>query len=224
MRRLTIIFVFSIVAIIYFNSCAPLYVPNVVNTPMLTEKDDVNASVHLGLSGVDVQSAYAVADNIGVMFNGSFMFDNSEQTDNYHKHVFVEMGGGYFKPLGEHGVFEMYGGYGIGKINSYHATGGLSSFSDVYINRFFIQPGIGFTSDYFEAILSPRTVVALISQEDYFQKGYFIEPTVTFKLGAEHVKFIAQIGLSFLMDDVIFNYEPFLFSFGIQASFNGKDF
>jgi hypothetical protein len=225
MKKNILISTLAGIFIIYLNSCAPLYVPNVVNTPMLSEKNDFNASVNFGLSGTDIQSAYAVTDNIGIMLNGSYMNETSDSTDNFHKHIFIEAGAGYFKPLGKFGLFEAYGGYGLGKINSYQSSDVFFSYADTYVNRFFIQPSIGFKSNYFQLAFAPRTVCAFVSQENVNKTGFFIEPTLILKAGSPMIKFITQFGLSFMLNDYSnsFNYEPFLFSFGLQFSLRNRE-
>jgi hypothetical protein len=212
--------------LIYLNSCAPLYIPNVVNAPMLSEKNDLNAAINFGLSGTDVQTAYAITDNIGIMVNGSFMNETSDTiNDNYHKHIFVEAGAGYYKTFGKFIQFETYGGYGIGRINSYQTSGEFSSFADTYVNRFFVQPAIGFKSNYFELAFAPRTICAFVSQENVSKTGLFIEPTLLLKAGSPMVKVVAQFGLSYMLNDYSnsFNYEPFLFSFGLQFSLRSRE-
>lgn len=220
MKKYTLILAFAGILVIYLNSCAPLYVPNVVNTPMLSQKDDLNAAINFGFSGTDIQSAYAVTDNIGIMVNGSFMNQVSDSSINYHRHIFAEVGLGYFKPLGRFGLFEVYGGYGLGRINSYQSSAGFSSYADTYVNRFFIQPAIGFKSDYFELSFAPRTVRAFVTQGNVNKTGFFIEPTILLKAGAPMIKFITQFGLSYMINEssTSFLYQPFIFSFGLQYS------
>lgn len=223
MKKIIIISLATIAALIYFNSCAPLYVPNVVNAPMLSEKNDINASLHFGLSGTDVQSAFALTDHIGIMVNGSYMNQTSDSADNYHKHILIEAGVGYFERLGKYGIFETYGGYGVGRINSHQNSGDFSSFSDTYVNRIFIQPSVGFKSNYFEFAFAPRTVWAFVSQGNVRKTGFFLEPTLVLKAGSPILKLVTQFGLSFLMNSSSssFNYQPFLFSFGLQFRLRG---
>ena len=225
MKKIFYKFIIFSLSIVYFSACAPLYVPNVVNTPMLTEKGDLNASLHAGLSGYDAQGAYALTENIAVMLNSSFMNSTSDSSNNYHKHIFVEAGAGYFKPLGEFGLFEVYSGYGLGKINSYQATGDLMSFADTYVNRFFVQPSFGFVSPYFEAAIAPRAVMAFVSQTTGRQTGFFIEPTLVLKAGSPNLKLTSQIGLSYMLNqyETSFFYQPFIFSIGLQYSVRGGE-
>ncbi|MDD4150901.1 MAG: hypothetical protein PHE33_12825 [Bacteroidales bacterium] len=224
MRQVFYIVVLFITTVFILNSCAPLYVPNVVNAPMLREKEELNVSGHLGISGFDAQGAYAVTDNFALMVNGSYLNSTSDSTSNYHKHIFVEAGIGYYKPIKKHFIFDVYGGYGIGKIHAF-STGLFSAYSNTYVNRFFVQPSFGFTSSYFEAAITPRSVVVFANDKTKPMTGFFIEPTLILKAGAPNLKFVAQLGLSFLINkyENDFDYQPFIVSIGLQYSLRGVE-
>jgi len=211
--------------ILGMSSCAPAYVPNVINAPMLTNKGEVQASLHAGTSGVDPQFAYAISNHIGVMLNGSFGNNTSDTTDNFHKHQFLELGTGYYTHFGTRMKFETFGGVGFGKLQAEYNNEMWVSRSDVNCTRFFIQPTIGFTTKIFDAGISSRFVMIDLHQESGKDKGFFVEPVLTSKLGYDHLKAVMQIGFSYPLnsDEISFNYQPFLISLGIQANF-GKVF
>jgi hypothetical protein len=225
MRTRQLIYSISAFIILAFNSCAPAYVPNVVNAPLLTNKGEVQAAIHAGTSGVDPQFAYALSRHIGIMLNGSFANRTSDSTDNFHKHQFVEIATGYYTNFGARGKFETFCGIGTGKIQAEYENNLWVSFSDVSYNRFFIQPSIGFTSKVFDGSLSSRFVVVGLHQESGSSTGCFFEPVVTGKLGFDHIKAVAQLGLSFPLNSnkVVFTNQPLLLSLGLQANF-GKIF
>lgn len=186
---------------------------------MLREKEDLNVSAHIGVSGFDAQGAYAITDNFALMLNGNYINPSSESADNYHKHIFIETGFGYYMPIKKHLVFDVYGGYGIGKIHAL-STGLINSYSNTYVNRFFVQPSFGFVSQYFEAAITPRSVVVFTNNNSEPVTGFFIEPALTLKAGVPNLKFVWQIGLSFLLNENenTFDYQPFLLSMGLQYS------
>jgi phosphoserine phosphatase len=62
------------------NSCATAYIPNTVNTPLLTNRKEFQAAIYAGTSGFDPQLTYAVSDHIGIMLNGSFANVTSDST------------------------------------------------------------------------------------------------------------------------------------------------
>ena len=144
--------------------CATVYVPNVVNTPLLSNKGELQVSANLGTSGFDPQFAYAITDNIGLMLNGSFANRTSDSTSDFHKHSFVETGVGYYTSVGENGRFETFGGLGFGKLSAELDNNLWKSYADVSTLRFFIQPTIGASSSIFDGSLSSRMVMVNLSQ------------------------------------------------------------
>lgn len=221
-RRLTSV-CFGLMLLAFFHfGCAPVYVPTVINQPLFKEKGDFKASLHGGISGWDLQSAYAVTDHIGIMAQGSFENFNSDETDNYHHHIFGEVGGGYFKALGEFGRLEAYGGAGIGKINVLNGSGYAQDYSDAILGKVFIQPGIGIASDYVDLSFAPRIVWAFIQDESDYRNRVFFEPAITGKVGYKKVKGVLQVGFSAPIGKTAldFAYQPFIISFGIQTDLN----
>lgn len=202
--------------------CAPVYVPTVINQPLFAEKGDFRASLHGGISGWDLQSAYALTDHIGIMAQGSFENYNSDESDNYHHHAFGEVGGGYFKTMGPFGRLEAYGGAGIGKINVLNGSGYLEDYSDAILGKVFIQPGIGISSDYVDLSFASRFVWADILDESVHHNRFFYEPAITGKVGYKNVKGVLQVGFSAPLGKkaLDFAYQPFIISFGIQTNFN----
>lgn len=215
-------FAVIVITILFQYSCAPVYVPTVINQPLFTGKGDFKASLHGGISGWDLQSAYALTDHIGVMAMGSFEDFKSDENDDYHKHLFGEVGGGYFNTLGPFGRLEVYGGGGIGKINVQNGSGYLEDYSNAILGKVFIQPGIGISSDYVDLSFASRFVWADILDESVHHNRFFYEPAITGKVGYKKVKGVLQVGFSAPLGEktLDFAYQPFIISFGIQANFN----
>jgi len=202
-------------------ACAPAYVPNVVSTPMLGQQGEVVASFNTGISGFDPQFAYAITDEIGVIANGSFRDYTSDSTSNYHKHLFAELGAGYFTRLGEAGRFELYGGGGGGLLQAEFDNQIFVSFADVRYYRGFIQPSIGLVTNVAELSFSSRFVFLTLQQDGVRRACPFIEPAITAKLGYKYVKGTMQLGFSLPMNESLdFYYQPFLFSLGLQIRLN----
>ncbi len=220
MKKLTGNFLRFLLFPILFFSCAPAYVPNVVNTPLMSNKGEFQASVHTGTSGFDPQFAYALTNNIGLMLNGSFANRTSDTTDNFHKHQFVEFGAGYFASIGTAGRFEVFGGYGAGNLQAEYDNNLWVSKARVNSGRFFIQPAIGASTSVFDGSFSSRLVFVNLSQESEKASCAFIEPALTGKFGYKYVKFVVQTGLSVPLSSSnnLFNYQPFMFSVGIQLN------
>ncbi len=219
MKKENILYVTVMILII--SGCATAYVPNIINTPLLSNKGEVQAGVHTGLSGTDLQFSYAVTDNIGVMLNGSFANRTSDNTDDFHKHKFVELGTGYYTKIGENGRFETFGGYGYGKLKADFNNSLWNTHLDVNTSRFFVQPAIGVTTDIFDGSLASRFVMVKMHQASNKTTEFFFEPVITSKVGYKNVKAVFQLGFSIplISDNIDFNYQPFLFSIGLQGLF-----
>lgn len=217
------LFAATAVTVVLIASCAPTYVPNVVNTPMLSNKGEFHANFNTGTSGFDPQLSYAITDHIGVMLNGSFQNRQRDSSDSHHRHKFIEFGAGYYTKFSELGRFEMYAGYGSGNINAHYDFVLWESFSDVKYNRIFVQPAIGISTRWFDGSFAMRMAYVDIFQSNHRTNGFFMEPALTVKLGYDYFKIVSQMGYSFPADNYVrFDYEPFIFSVGIQVTLGRK--
>lgn len=207
--------------IILLSGCAPLYIPNTVNTPLLSNKGEIQGAVYAGTSGFDPQLAYAITDNIGIMLNGSFENSESDTTDDYHKHQLFELGVGYYKKLSDKGRFEIFGGYGFGNINVYTENAIFNSVTDVNSNKFFIQPAFGLSSKIFDFGFASRFVFIKIHDDIVSYTRSYIEPALTVRVGWKQVKFAYQIGYSIPFNkDAIIEYQPLMMSLGLHVNIN----
>jgi hypothetical protein len=201
-----------------------VYVPNVVNTPLLSNKGEVQANLNIGESGFDPQIAVAVTNNAGLMLNGSFRFnDNNSTTGEIHN--FIEAGAGYYTKFEEIGRFELYGGAGIGNLRARNNDFWTYIGPEIEVNtlRLFIQPNVGVKTDYFEAALAPRLVLLNLDIGKETKTNILIEPTITAKGGFKNVKLVFQWGISVPFGNHIDNfYDPFIVSIGIQGAFGRK--
>ncbi len=113
----------SVLAISILSACSSVYMPNVPNSPMLSAKNEVHASGHISLKGnVNINTAYAVSDHIGVLFNGSFVNQARRKKD--FSQDLVEVGGGYFTTFGDDNsrILEFYGGFGTASTQRVYRT------------------------------------------------------------------------------------------------------
>jgi hypothetical protein len=228
MKRLSLVksmkysfFITGFIIIMLHWGCV-VYVPNVVNSPLLSSKGEIQANLNYGYSGFDPQLSAAVSDHVGLMINGSFR--NSEWSSMYFtKSRFVEGGAGYFTKFEEYGIMEVYGGAGFGNIDAYYEdiwTGDPVAVNSV---RYFIQPAIGMKSDYFQGSFASRMVLLDLDLGNESKTLFFIEPAITLKGGSKNIKGVFQVGFSLPLSNVMDNfYQPMLCSFGIQATFGGK--
>lgn len=221
-------------------SCKPVYIPNAVNIPYLSEKGQINGGLHTGTSGIDLQGAYAITDHVAVMANGSYANRDGSDTSltNDHKHLFGELGMGYFMPFGA-GRFEIYGGAGTGTASSYE---NFFSQGDVYAkafyNRYFFQTNIGASARNVEGGLGLRFSFVdfnkFSSNNVEYNRGItraYMEPVLNLKVGSENIKVTTQIGFSALlsappdssnfMEYVEVQHQPFIFNIGLSFNIGG---
>ncbi|MCG8411720.1 MAG: hypothetical protein MI739_10605 [Bacteroidales bacterium] len=226
--RLTLLFFVLFITIV---SCSPEYIPNMVNTPLFTEKGEFQATVASGSSNLDVQTAFAVTDHMGVMVNGSYGSEKTNDSDDFHKHIFLEGGLGYYDKIGNRGRYEVYGGYGFGKVEGFFEnTLDISQKTDAKYNRFFIQPDIGFVSKVLDGNFASRLVLVQLTPqgEGYSSAKYnfFLEPVLTSRIGFPYAKFVMQVGLSLPIGSqtLNFNYQSFIFNLGLNINLGRKPF
>lgn len=145
-------------------SCNPkFYSPNTQNVPLISEKGETNLTLSGNGNQVEFQGAYGLTENIAIKANAGFFIPNDLNNGNGGSGNFVEVGGGYFKPLDNNFVFETYGIVGFGSFenhlpsttNNYPQTEGNISAN---IFRIGIQPNFGYKSKYFSAAVSSRFV------------------------------------------------------------------
>jgi hypothetical protein len=211
---------FSCLVIILFHSCAPAYIPNTINTPMLSNKGELQVALNSGVSGFDPQVSFAISDHVGIMANASFDNQTNDSTDNFHRHAFMEAGAGYYTHLGNSGRFEVYGGMGLGNTQGQYNGIWWVSNANARLMRFFIQPGIGFSTPYADGGIATRMVAVNLHQDEYTSTGLFFEPVLSARLGYKYVKLFIQGGLSFPLnsDQVEFEYQPLIFSVGLHIN------
>lgn len=204
------------------SSCAPSYIPNKINAPLLTSKGEFKGGISTGSSGIDPQFAYAVSSHIALMLNGSFATTN-DTSDTYEKHQFAEIGVGYFSEMGSPNFYyEVYGGIGCGSLESKDKTDLFSSRANVHNTRLFIQSNIGYVSRNFECGISNRIVAANIKEMASTKSCTYYEPAFTFKAGCRSLKAVFQIGVSLPLTDSP-SYEPIISSIGLEVKLGNKN-
>ncbi len=210
----------------FLASCSAIYRPNVVNQPMMSEEGQLQASLHTGFDGADLQGAYAVSDHFLVLgdFNMASFGKGNATKDHRIGHRLIEVGGGYYDPLGdeqadEGWVFEGIAGYGNARSHdmyrldvdlSYSGGNGSSPPENRgYYHKIFFQPGIGYHSSEFEFGFGTRysynAYYQLKIREDGSWRGHpagarasslFIDHVFMGRTGGELVKFQFQTGFS----------------------------
>lgn len=221
---------------ILFCSCTRyFYAPNSHNVPGFREKGEARATISAlkgdEIEGVETQFAYSPVNHLGLMFNYANAKGGSGYTRGYGHQV--EGGAGYFLPVAGKSVFEVYAGYGGGNVYSQYDS--LQTYSHRF-GKVFLQPSIGFTSDYFDALFSLRlgylslhvnesgnanSAYALIEVENT-PHSFLVEPGVTIRAGWKFIKVQTQFGGSYNLTNPDFPQEKELFSIGLYTSFTPR--
>ncbi len=218
------------------------YIPTTHNVPLFKEKNEFRATVSRGggseITTTDIQAAYSISNNLAVLTNVMFARGEGEQgnTEDWGKGQCLELGFGYFNPLGKFGVFEIYGG--IGGSNQYHeyTSGGKA---DLLGRRVFIQPSLGLSFNVFDLALtsgiSSINFYRINNQinpmsDDFtdlnrismFNRSMFLEPALTIRAGWQHLKFQFQFGLSKNLTNPDLNFEDYKLSLGLSIALNRR--
>jgi hypothetical protein len=200
-----------------------------VNTPLFSSQGEAQIMLGTGTSGFDGQVAYAVTENFGLMANGSYSnrTDSSYGTKDYHYHDFIEIGAGYLVPFGKSNKFEIFGGGGMGNVDSYYSNSIYVGRADAKVTRFFVQPCIGSSNDVFDGGFAPRVVFVKLDNpkisSSYNNYKTFLEPTFTAKVGWKYIKMVFQIGFSIpISEPAYYDHQRLMFSFGIIGKIPGR--
>lgn len=210
-------------------SCAPVYIPNLRNSPMFTKGGEFQLNVQGG-NGLEGQTAASLTKNIGLIGNFSYIDRDRYREDDFHRHTFYEGGIGYFYNDDDM-VLELFAGYGKGEGASSNEWLGVAGSSGKY-ERYFVQPGFGFNKRQFHFAFVPR-----VSIVDFYEFGdgalsvpvdedpkVFFEPAFVGKVNTmnNHLYFTFQFGYSTkLSNDVYFDRRDFQIASGMGFRFGG---
>ncbi len=231
--------IFFIVLSLAISSCTPtFYMPDTQNVPLLSAKKQTHIAGAGNGDMINLQVAHATGDNFGVMLNGALVPDKVDENGNGGKGSYVELGGGYFTPLSDNLLFEVYGLAGFGSMRNVNASSansnpGTTGVFESNITRISLQPALGFTSKYFSAAVSGRIAslnymnpkgslvwegeeqVAKISQKSNY---LLMEPALTLRAGLPKVKVQYQLIGSFNLTNKDFPQQTSSSSLGLVLS------
>ena len=217
-------------------SCAPTYLSTSRNVPMFAEAGEFAGSVAIS-TGVDLQTAYSVSDNVALMANASVISQNGSTDDDVsfkRKNTFVEGGIGYFARTKTR-RFEIFAGYGMGSRTSYESfyffQNNVPLIADSKYSRIFIQPSIGTNKKKFNIAATlrvsmvnftqfttddPTAVVPMYKPNEGIH--VFLEPCVTARFHlAGNLRGFFQLGVNQpVPDDVYYTSVPIQAAIGIQ--------
>lgn len=156
----------------------------------------------------EVQGSYAIGNHLGV--SASFLNAARKIDSSYTRFRYGDVAIGYFiANKSRHLVAECYGGFGWGFAENGFQNGATSG---AELTKLFIQPAIGFSSRYFDAIFSFRIGSLQHSRlraqglTDYDLRDFeslsrqpkhvVMEPALTFRFGDGPFKLQLQTGIS----------------------------
>jgi hypothetical protein len=169
-----------IVVTMLLSSCSHYYyVQNTHNVPLFKERNEARISGSLAggdkTESIEIQGAYSVTDHVAIAVNAMSTTGGSVADHDYGRGKYFDAALGYFQPISNWMVLEMYGGVGKGVQKheysyNYDYQDGWSRLS---YNKIYLQPSYGLTLlDYFDVAVSTR--VGLLS---YYDISYDIENT-----------------------------------------------
>jgi hypothetical protein len=230
------------ISTLVISSCTKImYIPNAQNVPSLKSKNDIDLNIGIR----NFQAAYAVTDHIGISANA--LVGGSEwtvgtmgnETEYDISRFNIEGAAGYYTNFAGNGIFQVFGGGGIGKYDYdyYDLLNGVAGPLNEYTAnsiKLYLQPAIGMSSDYFDMFFSTRLVglnftgettnipeTELVEEDlsDLLDPFYtFLEPCVTFRFGYKWVKFHFQTMYSVIITEQALNYMPFNVNIGLNIN------
>lgn len=236
-RFLRILLLISL-PVILLSSCNVAYIPSMHNVPLL--KKEGNIVVHL--TPANVQGAYAVTNNIGLMVNGQWGGTKWEESNSgaefyTSKRRFAEAGIGYYSFREDNKSFEVFGGGGIGSISfNYNMDNVDPSKYSAMARKLFIQPSVGISKENFDIAFAVKAVnlqfydVSILNYTETelkYKKLYqldakpflFVEPSFTARAGFKNVKAHFQYLYSSKLSGGDINYLGYYIFLGLSLSF-----
>lgn len=220
--------------------CSPkYYTPNTQNLPMLSKKHQANCTIVPLAGRIEAMGAYSPTDNIAVLVNGGYYYENLNDTTNGGSGAFAEAGVGYYYKFAKYGLWDIYTLAGYGTIenhfpSSVDAHSGTTGKIRASVARGGIQSSVGFTSEYFDAIASVRIttlqyanisgsfVFDSTNQVSYLTQNnsmFLAETAITLRGGYAGIKAQLQLGRSYNLTFPEFRQDKSWFTFGIGYTF-----
>jgi hypothetical protein len=215
--------------------CNPIYYsPNTQNVLIAPAAGDLTAAAAYDGNRAEVQASYAINDALALQVNGGLYEPDDLDNGDGGSGRFLEVGAGYFSPIGDAFFWEVIGLLGVGSFENHFpstvdSNPGTTGEISADLVRFGIQPALGYRSRYIDAAVSSRILrmsfrevegSLLYDGEDQTALleeglGYLLfEPAVTVRAGLDRVKLQLQAGRSFNLTDSDFRQDESMASVG----------
>ncbi|MCQ2260703.1 MAG: hypothetical protein MJZ77_04840 [Bacteroidales bacterium] len=213
-----------------------IYGPVNHDMPMLQQKNDIRLDFDLNCVGATASAAYAFSNHWGVQ--GSFQGMDFPIRARYGG----QLSAGWFTPLNTNNIFEVYAGASIG----HGKRGQVNDEYEALYQSYFVQADYGWCGlanshidvalgvkggylygnvEHSVVLNNPETDESMFVEYPYTHSAPFIEPTVLFRFGWEHLKFNLNASMTFSRNNKgasITNPEPRV-GVGLNYYFNTKD-
>ena len=234
--------VVAIILAFTLNSCTHYYyIPNVQNVPLLREKKEFHGTLAVGggqeISTVEVQAAYAITDNLALMTNFAGAKGGEKSNNNWGKGKYIEGAVGYYRPLDEFVVAEVYAGLGVSNQHHQYGTAEYNNgTADLSFVKYFLQPSVGLTFKAFEIAVSTRfsrlsflnvdNRITMDNPELHYvdalaqnKVSYLFEPALTIRGGCENIKLQLQLSSTKNLTHPNLQFEKSNISLGVFFTF-----
>ena len=211
-------------------SCAPVYRPNTMFTPMFERQGQIRSMGSFGSNGLNLHAGYTITDNLAITGGMTYASDVGDPGETF----FTEAGAGwYYAPS----VFrlEVLSGIGFGvarAIGTYtFITERTIEARGVY-GRFYLQPTVGVSVSFVDLSLTSRAAWVNFFRFEETRgngesvqnvSGLFMEPALTLGVGPESFKVFGQLGFSMPSQSLEFDHLPVLLSFGLRLNLDAQD-
>ena len=225
-------------------SYVPLYSPEMINHPLISQKGDIHVSVSGFLPGVvGFMSAAGISNRFSVMANGFYSSNNPLH------HQYAELALGFYG-LEKEKVTELFVGAGAAKAKSipeHCDSGEMWCYNGDIIQekgsyrRFFLQMNRQMSHGFFQAIGSLRISAVRFSKIDKIEQvyneqnyqvhffsevmpsawQYYFEPAGTLRMSYKHLQLDWQVGFSLPFARTLkYGHTAFWMGTGINYHFN----
>ncbi|MCB0496230.1 MAG: hypothetical protein KDC79_08840 [Cyclobacteriaceae bacterium] len=214
--------------ILLFFSCSPIYyAPSAHNVPIFTEKNQGNFSIGssvlisseaydspaaLGLEG---QTAYSFSNHFAAQANFMLLRGESFYKGLINKNNYMEVAIGYFLPIGQNFVFEVYSGVGNGFVKN-NIGDSTAYIIKTQFSKPYLQPSIGFHKKHFFTSIDFRIGhlnyhntdhnIPISNLDEFYinvlnDKYWLVEPCLSLGMNLKKVQLKWQWYMSYNMDN-----------------------
>ena len=216
--------------------CSPVvYKPNRIQVPELQKKGDLRIGGSIGFDGKNLQGAYALTDQLGIMVN-AFTFEERSQYDNYllGGASSIEGGIGYYKAPGPF-IVENYATLAFGSLYARNRNPFTEPYTIDRLDANFFRLALQSSATLRTNIFSISAMWRLSQMHYYNASGnypvypniiseglktqnvhYFLEPGFQVSLGFKYFRCNAQWQYAMHLGKTWLPYEPYNYSLGMQ--------